>query len=74
MRSPALGPARKPTRRIMLMKGLRYIGLDVHKKSISYAIKTYAGELVERGLRGPTDNVLVRFSHPVARRKNRQSP
>ena len=31
------------------MKGLPYIGLDGHKKSISYAIKTYAGELVDRG-------------------------
>ena len=30
------------------MKGLHYIGLDVHKKSISYVIKAYAGELVER--------------------------
>ncbi len=49
MQSPAVGPAQKPTRRIMLMKGLHYIGLDLHKKSISYAIKTYAGELVDRG-------------------------
>ena len=49
MQSPALGPAQKPTRRIMLMKGLHYIGFDGHKKTISYVIKTYAGELVERG-------------------------
>ena len=33
--SPALGPAQKPTRRIMLLKGLHYIGLEVHKKTIS---------------------------------------
>ncbi len=31
------------------MKGLHYIGLDVHKKTISYLIKTYAGQLVGRG-------------------------
>ena len=31
------------------MKGLHYIGLDVHKKSIAFVIKTYAGELVGRG-------------------------
>ena len=31
------------------MKGLHYIGLDVHKKTISYVIKTYAGQLVDRG-------------------------
>ncbi len=49
MLSPALGPAQKPTRRIMLMKGLHYIGLEVHKKTISYVIKAYAGQLVGRG-------------------------
>ena len=46
--SPAPRPAQKPTRRIF-MKGLHYIGLDVHKKSIAFVIKTYAGELVGRG-------------------------
>ena len=49
MLRPALGPARKPTRRIMLLKGLHYIGLDVHKKTSRYVIKTYAGQLVGRG-------------------------
>ena len=49
MQSPAVRPAQKPTRRIFSMKGLHYIGLDVHKKSISYVIKTYAAELVGRG-------------------------
>ena len=46
MLRPALGPARKPTRRIMLLKGLHYSGLDVHKKTIRYVIKTHAGQLV----------------------------
>ncbi len=31
------------------MNDLHYIGLDVHKKTISYCIKTAAGELVEEG-------------------------
>ena len=45
MLSPAVGPAPKPARGIMRMKGLHYIGLDVHKKTISYVIKTYSGQL-----------------------------
>ncbi len=30
----------------MLLKGLHYSGLDVHKKTIRYVIKTHAGQLV----------------------------
>ena len=35
------------------MEGLYYIGLDVHKKSISYAIKTQAGEVIAEGKVAP---------------------
>ena len=35
MQSPTVGPAQKPIRRIITMKELHYIGLDVHKKTIS---------------------------------------
>ncbi len=31
------------------MNNLHYIGFDVHKKSISYCVKTAAGEIVEEG-------------------------
>ena len=31
------------------MNSLRYIGFDVHKKSISFCVKTAAGEIVEEG-------------------------
>lgn len=31
------------------MKSMHYVGLDVHKKTISYCVKTAGGRLVERG-------------------------
>ena len=62
MLSPALGPAQKPTRRIMAMKGLHYIGLDVHKKTIRYVIKTYAGQLVGRGQVAASRPALTRWA------------
>jgi len=31
------------------MTTLHYIGFDVHKKSISFCVKTAAGEIVEEG-------------------------
>src|SRR6266436_6352055 len=32
------------------MNSLHYIGFDVHKKSISFCVKTAAGEIVEEGV------------------------
>jgi hypothetical protein len=31
------------------MNSLHYIGFDVHKKAISFCVKTAAGEIVEEG-------------------------
>ncbi len=31
------------------MNNLHYIGFDVHKKTISFCVKTVAGEIVEEG-------------------------
>jgi transposase len=31
------------------MNVIHYIGLDVHKKTISYCIKTAAGQIVQEG-------------------------
>jgi transposase len=31
------------------MNALHYIGFDVHKKTISFCVKTAAGEIVEEG-------------------------
>jgi hypothetical protein len=31
------------------MNAIHYIGLDVHKKTISYCIKTAAGQIVKEG-------------------------
>ena len=33
------------------MNALHYIGFDVHKKTISFCVKTAAGEIVEEGSR-----------------------
>ena len=32
------------------MNSLHYIGFDVHKKTISFCVKTAAGEIVEEGV------------------------
>ena len=32
------------------MKSIHYIGLDVHKKTIAYCIKTVSGETVRQGV------------------------
>ncbi len=32
------------------MNALHYIGFDVHKKTISFCVKTAAGEIVEEGV------------------------
>ncbi|MGB8065041.1 MAG: hypothetical protein WCF26_24355 [Candidatus Sulfotelmatobacter sp.] len=31
------------------MNNIHYIGFDVHKKTISFCVKTAAGEIVEEG-------------------------
>ena len=31
------------------MNAIHYIGLDVHKKTISFCVKTAAGQIVEEG-------------------------
>ena len=41
-------PARKLTRRLQINDHY-YIGLDVHKKTITYVIKTHQGQLVRQG-------------------------
>jgi transposase len=40
------------------MNVLHYIGLDVHKKTISYCVKTAAGQIVEQGRLAATRPVL----------------
>ena len=49
------------------MKGLHYIGLDVHKKTISDVIKTYAGELVDRGQVAASRPALTRWAQQLPR-------
>ncbi len=52
-----------------------YIGLDVHKKSITYVIKTNEGTLVRQGsvsaTRGPTTGKDSRRVLALGRRKRR---
>ena len=40
------------------MNAIHYIGLDVHKKSISYCIKTAAGQIVKEGTVASERSVL----------------
>ncbi len=40
------------------MNNIHFIGFDVHKKSISYCVKTAAGEIVEEGTIAAQRNVL----------------
>jgi hypothetical protein len=44
------------------MKELYYIGLDVHKKSISYVSKTYAGVRIAAGQIETGENVTASAS------------
>ncbi len=44
------------------MTTTHYIGLDVHKKSISYCVKTAAGEMVEEGRLAAERSVLRRWA------------
>jgi transposase len=40
------------------MNVIHYIGLDVHKKSISYCVKTGAGQIVQEGKLQASRSVL----------------
>jgi transposase len=40
------------------MNAIHYIGLDVHKKTISYCIKTAAGQIVKEGMLAAERSVL----------------
>src|ERR1700729_3838326 len=40
------------------MNAIHYIGLDVHKKTISYCIKTAAGQIVKEGTLAAERSVL----------------
>src|SRR5260370_8606200 len=44
------------------MNALHYIGFDVHKKTISFCVKTSAGEIVEKGSLLAQPNVLRQWS------------
>ena len=44
------------------MTAIHYIGLDVHKKTISYCIKTAAGEIVEEGVVAAQREALRRWA------------
>ena len=43
------------------MNAIHYIGLDVHKKTISYCIKTAAGQIVKEGTLASERSVLRRL-------------
>src|SRR5271155_1069093 len=44
------------------MNVVEYIGLDVHKKTISYCVKTAAGEIVEQGRLEASRTALRRWA------------
>jgi len=44
------------------MNSLYYVGLDVHKKSVSYCVKTAAGERVDRGTVAATRAALTAWA------------
>src|ERR1700734_3831715 len=44
------------------MNAIHYIGLDVHKKTISFCIKTAAGQIVEEGTLEAERAVLRRWA------------
>ncbi len=47
------------------MNNLHYIGFDVHKKAISFCVKTAAGEIVEEGSVLAQREVLRRWASAV---------
>src|SRR6266566_8380855 len=44
------------------MTALHYIGFDVHKKTISFCIKTAAGEIIEEGVVAAQREVLRQWA------------
>jgi hypothetical protein len=46
------------------MNVLHYIGFDVHKKTVSYCIKTAAGEIVEEGTLPAQRAALRQWAEP----------
>ena len=47
------------------MESLYYVGLDVHKKTISYSVKTAAGEKVAAGSIVATRAALTRWAEAL---------
>src|SRR5882762_1891226 len=50
MRRPATKAPAQKAHQENPMNNLHYIGFDVHKKTISFCVKTAAGEIVEEGV------------------------
>lgn len=48
------------------MNSVYYIGLDIHKKSISFVIKTYAGQLIRRGAVDATRPALTQWAKQIS--------
>ena len=51
------------------MNAIHYIGFDVHKKTISFCVKTAAGQIVEEGTLEAERTVLRRWA--AARKRGR---
>src|ERR1700726_89000 len=49
------------------MNAIHYIGLDVHKKTISFCIKTAAGQIVQEGTLAAERSVLRRWAESLER-------
>jgi transposase len=47
------------------MNAVYYIGLDIHKKSITFVIKTHAGQLVQRGSVDATRPALTEWANQI---------
>jgi hypothetical protein len=47
------------------MNSLHYVGLDVHKKSVSYCVKTAAGAIIEQGKVAAQRAALERWAREV---------
>src|ERR1700747_2667339 len=48
------------SRTTLLMESMYYIGLDVHKKTISYCVKDTRGQVLQEGRIGATRGALER--------------
>lgn len=47
------------------METIYYIGLDVHKKSIAYCIKTVGGKTIRQGVVGGTQRIATMAGGPA---------